>query len=217
MRKLALVTMTLALLFWTQAAVAEPTLVKGKTLVAVQLTEGTGDFVTADFDNNGFITAYDHSELGVQAQFWHMLSDDWALTAAGGIGFFKETDTPGDRAAGGSVDFKYTQSSFQVRAGLDRVVHLGDKVNFFAGPGLQIWSGKGKWAGQGFPTAIEGVRTTRLALAGRMGVHVELSERVGLIGELGHYFSYASANDNNAEVKWWPSGHTGEVGVAFQF
>jgi hypothetical protein len=217
MRKLALVTMTLVLLVWTQAALAEPTLVKGKTMIAVQICEGTGDFVTPDFDNNGFISAYDHSELGVQVQLWHMMGDDWALALSGGLGFFRETNEPGDRAAGGSQDFKYSQSSFQVRAGTDRVVHLNDKVDFFVGPGIQIWSGKGKWEGQGFPTTLEATRTTRIALAGRIGAHVAFSEHLGLVGELGHYFGHASANDNNARASWWPSGQQGEVGVAFQF
>ena len=113
---------------------------KGSNVVALQLTEGVADLVGPEA--GGYVTAYSHSEIGGQVQFWHFFQEEYALTLSGGIGCFGETDAPGTDAASGAGDTKYTQSSWQVRLGGDRVAKINDRFSVFAGPGIQVWSGK---------------------------------------------------------------------------
>ena len=186
---------------------------KGSNLFAVQLTEGVADLVGPEAD--GFVSAYDHSELGGQVQFWHLLSDEYAFNLSGGIGFFSETDKPGTGAPGAD-DFKYTQSSWSARVGGDRLAKLGGRMLLFAGPGLQIWSGKPKF--ESGSTSTEGAQTLRIAAEGRIGLMMAWSDNVGLVCQLGHYIGYASSTeDRGAKATWWPSGHDGAVGIAFKF
>jgi len=192
---------------------------KGSSLFAVQLSEGVADLVDPAGAGT-YITAYDHSELGVQAQYWYFLKDEYALNLSGGIGWFSEINQPGDDAAPGATDFKYSQTSWQVRVGGDRVAKINDRFHVFAGPGIQLWSGKAKFDGGSNPDytpALETKNIMRWALEGRIGVHIAWSERVGLFGQLGHYIGYASVTDKGSKATWWPSGHDGAIGFALAF
>ena len=187
---------------------------KGSTVLSFQLARGDGDFVTAE-DGSGFISAYDHSEWGGQAQVQHLLSDNWALAASFGIGTFKEKNEPGTNAPLAS-DFEYTQSSWNVRFGFDRVAHITPEFHLYAGPGIQVWSGKQE-RDDGTPPVLESESVSRIALNGRIGTHVALSESVGLNGHIGGYIGRAQADDAGAEASWCPSGNEGAVGIAFHF
>lgn len=190
---------------------------KGSSLFAVQLSEGVADLVDPTGAGN-YISAYDHSELGVQAQYWYFLKDEYALNLSGGIGFFSEINKPGQNAAPGATDFKYTQTSWQVRVGGDRVAKINDRFHIFAGPGIQLWSGKAKFdGGPSFTPALESKNVMRWALEGRIGMHIALSEQAGLFGQLGHYVGYASVTDKGSKATWWPSGHDGAIGFALAF
>lgn len=213
------VWLSLLLLLIAAAANAAP-IQKGTSILAIQITEGTADLISPG--SLGYVSAYDHSELGVQVQYWRLVHDDCAFNLSGGIGFFKETDEPGSTASPGGEDFKYTQSSWQVRVGMDRVAHLSDRIHLFAGPGLQVWSGKAKFSGGPFPAGpeVETGKTLRFAAQGRIGLHVKMGESAGVFAQLGHYFGYATAKDEtdeDAKAKWWPSGHDGAAGLAFTF
>lgn len=189
------------------------------SLVAIQITHGVANFASAGGPGGtGYLSAYDHSELGAQIQIWRFYSTEYALTASGGIGFFSETDKPGNAATVGSTDFKYTQTSWQARIGEDRVIHLSDKAHLFVGPGIQYWSGKAKFKG-GAPGAqdVETPTTNRWALEGRVGFHLLLKEKVALFSQIGHYFGYATSSENGAKATWWPSGHDGAAGLAFTY
>jgi len=193
---------------------------KGSSILAIQLTEGAADFIGPA--RGGYVGAYDHSEMGVQVQYWNFIAEGCAVNLSGGIGHFAETDKPGSTAAAGDQDFKYTQTSWQARVGIDHVAHLDDRFHLFIGPGIQVWNGKAKFEGGPAPVgpAIETGKTLRVALSGRIGVHVRMNERVGVFGQLGHYFGYATAKDKtdkDAKATWWPSGHDGAAGVAFTF
>jgi hypothetical protein len=129
----------------------------------------------------------------------------------GGIGTFKETDTPADPT---EDKFEYSQSSWQFRVGADRFVHISPTFHLFVGPGIQYWSGNAKF--EEGATSVESENTTRIAFNGRLGAHVALSNSVGLEGHIGHYFGHASAEDAGAEVSWSPSGIESAVGLSFK-
>jgi hypothetical protein len=208
----ALLALASLLLFVAAPARAQG-LAKGSNILSLQLTTGTADLATPEGGSGG-ITAYDHSEWGGQIQFQRLLSDDWALALSGGIGTFSETDTPGDNAAPGEEDFKYTQSSMQFRIGADRFVHISPTFHLFVGPGIQYWSGHGKF--ETGSVSVESEDATRWAFNGRMGAHVALGNTVALEGHLGHYLGKATAKDTGAEVSWSPSGIESAVGIAFK-
>ena len=199
-----------ALALFAIAPVRAEGLAKGSSLISIQLTTGTADLATPE-GGSGSITAYDHSEWGGQLHFQRLLSDDWALALSGGIGTFKETDTPADPAGD---EFVYTQSSWQIRVGADRFVHISPTFHLFVGPGIQYWSGKAEF--EEGPISVESESATRFALNGRMGAHIALSNSIGLAGHLGHYWGFASAEDAGAEVSWSPSGIESAVGFSFK-
>jgi hypothetical protein len=188
-------------------------LTKGSSVLSIQLAHGDADFASPVA--GGYMSAYEHSEWGGQAMFQHLLSENWALALSAGIGTFSETNSPGTGAIPGAEEFEYTQSSFNVRAGFDRFVHLSPEFHLFAGPGIQYWTGKGE-TDDGVTTA-ERPSVTRIALSGRMGAHVALGDSFGLTGYVGGFIGRASADEDGAEASWTPSGHNGAMGVAFSF
>src|SRR5262245_5456488 len=91
--------------------------------LGAQLTNGTADLATELSSGfNGFAPAYDHSEWGWKIEYWNMLGSEYALTASGGMGLFSETDKPGTFAAPGDGEQKYSQSSWNLRIGGDRML-----------------------------------------------------------------------------------------------
>ncbi len=208
-RLLALVTVAMF------AAAPAHALGKGASLFSIQLSNGTADLVEPEA-GNGFISAYDHSELGAQVEFWHLLSDDYAFTASGGIGFFSETDEPGTNAPAAAPEAKYTQSSFSLRVGGDRVVKIGDRAIVYFGPGLQFWSGKAKFEGFA-PTDVESETVTRISLSSRIGANMMIGPNWGVGCHLGRLIGRASAEDAGAKASWWPSSLDAAGGIVFQF
>lgn len=196
-------------------AMADVGLHKGSTVLSVQLAHGDGDFVTAE-DGDGYITSYQNSEWGGQAQLQHLFTENWALAVALGVGTFKETDEPGTNADPADLDFEYSQSSWNVRFGFDRVAHITPGFHLYVGPGLQYWSGK-QTRDFGTGPEIESESATRIALNGRIGAHVAFTESIGMNGHIGGYIGRASADDNGAEASWTPSGNHGAIGLAFHF
>ncbi len=190
---------------------------KGASILAIQLNEGVADLYFGT--GAGYITAFSHSEIGVQAQYWHLMTDDLALALTGGIGWFSEKDEPGSSSPAGSTDFKYTQSSWQVRAGVDHVAHITDKFHLFVGPGIQFWSGKAKTEGGAGPVPagkVESKNVNRIGIEGRIGVHMKMSDNFGGFLQIGHYIAHAGVEDGG-KATWWPSGHDGAGGIAFNF
>jgi hypothetical protein len=190
---------------------------RGGSMFSIQLMSGTADLYTPEaFSGNaGFISAYDHSEVGVSAEFWHMLSEDYAFAASFGSGFFSESNEPGDNALPGDQEFKYTQSSFLVRVGGDRVVKVGERGILYFGPGFQYWSGKAKFE-QGISN-LETEKVSRMSLNGRMGATMLVGPSWGLGGHIGHVIGRASAEDQGAKATWWPSSFEGAGGLVFLF
>ena len=208
----ALLSLAALVLFVASPSSAEG-LAKGSNILSVELTTGTADLVAPESLTPGAISAYDHSEWGGGLQFQRLLSENWALAISGGVGTFKETDEFGTNAPPATPDFKYSQSSWNVRVGADYFAHISPNFHLFVGPGIQYWVGHDKWEQD--PNSVESEDTKRWALNGRMGAHVALGGKVALEGHLGHYFGHASATDTGAKASWSPSGIESAVGFAF--
>jgi len=134
---------------------------------------------------------------------------------AGGLGFFSEENEPGTAASPGDPTVKYSQSSFHVRLGGDRVVDVGERATFYFGPGVEYWSGKAKF--ESTPPAVETENVTRISLAGRMGAIMKMGSSWGFHGEIEHKMGYATAEDTGAKATWWPSSVGGHGGLLFMF
>src|SRR5262249_26225696 len=139
---------------------------------------------------------------------------EYGLSADLGFGYFKESDTA-DPAVIGATDFTQTVSSWHFRLGGDRFAQLTPKLQVFAGPGIQFWSGKAK--AKDPSREVEGPSTTRFALSGGIGAHILMGQNFGLIGHIGQYWGYARADEGGAKTKWLPSGSEGAMGFSFGF
>jgi len=179
-------------------------------LIGIQITNGTADLVGPQ--SGGYLSAYDHSEVGLGIQYWRLMSRDYAFTFSGGIGFFSEKDEPGTNAPVGAGDFKYSQSSWTVRVGGDRAVKVGDRAIFYFGPGLEMWSGKAKFEDEGSP-GVETANVTRYGLSGRVGGVMLLGDKVGFNCQVGRYIGLASAKEDGAKATWWASGFQASGGL----
>ena len=225
MKRAAAAIAGLVLMAIAPAAWAES---KGGSMLAIELTNGTADFAdklsgttTGASNTAEYITAYDHSEIGIQGQFWKMMSEDYAFTITAGWGFFTETDKPGQGAAAGSPDAKFSISSFNIRVGGDRVAKVGERMSLYAGPGIEFWSGSAKFEPDPFGTTGTGEyqneSTTRWSLSGRLGGTMWLSEYVGLTGHIGGRYGIASVEEDGAKASWWPSSIESSVGLLYSF
>ena len=184
---------------------------KGSSMLAIQLSRGVADL---SGNVSGNLIASSRPELGIQGQYWLFLADEYAFNVTAGIGYFKESETA-DPAFLGAEDYEETMNAWQVRIGGDRFAKVSDKLQIFAGPGIQMWSGKRTIkvsAGE-----FEDPSTTRWALNGRIGANIQIGENFGLVGHIGQYWAYATAEDGGAKTKWTPSGSEGAMGFAFGF
>jgi hypothetical protein len=148
-----------------------------------------------------------------------MMKEDYALNFNANLGFFNETDKPGNGAGPGAPEAKYTQSSWSVRLGGDRVWSPNEKTKLFFGPGLEYWSGKAKFeAGAGgFSTSYETKNTNRISLHGHTGAMMMIGPNWGLSGQLGHRIGMATHDENGAKSTWWPSSLDGAMEIIFSF
>jgi hypothetical protein len=199
-------------------------------MFAIELTHGTADFAdktqgsTTGAPNYTavYISAHDHTELGIQGQYWRMMSEDYALTLSAGWGFFNETDEPGQGAAAGAPDHKFSISSFNVRLGGDRVAMLGERTMMYGGPGIEFWSGSAKFEPD-FVVAntttgeYKNESTTRISISARIGATMMVSEYVGLTAHVGGRYGHASVEEDGAKASWWPSSMEASAGVLYSF
>ena len=216
-------------LMWMAIAPAAWAAGKGGSMLAIELTNGTADFAdkftgttaSPTDPTAAYITAWDHSELGLQLQYWKMMSEDYAFTITAGWGFFSETNKPGQGAAPGSPDAKFSISSFNVRLGGDRVVKLSERMSLYAGPGIEFWSGNAKFEPDPFTNTGTGEykneSTMRWGLSGRLGGTMWLNESVGLTGHVGGRYGHASVEEQGAKASWWPSSMESSAGFIYLF
>lgn len=195
---------------------------KGSSLLSIGVFQGTADLVGPESGFGG-ISAFQSPEIGVGGEYWQMFSDDYALTIQGSYGFSSETNKPGTNAAAGSLEQKFSTTSFKFRVGGDRVGHIGERFVWFMGPGLEYWSGKAKFengAGGGFVTTAstaESEATSRFGINGRVGGIMMMSDAWGIQGQVGHTLGYASAEEAGAKATWYPSSFNASWGLLFAF
>ena len=192
--------------------------------LSLQLTSGTAD-IAADvpvfngttFVQSGYASAYAHSEWGGKLEYWNMMGPEYAFNVSGGIGTFSEEDKPGTAAAAGSGSFKYTQSSWNIRIGGDRMLSVGDKTYIFFGPGIDYWSGNAKFqdgttGGLDYKTK----NVSRFSLDARLGGHMMVGPTWGVTAQIGTKIGHASVDEGGAKTSWWPSSMDGAVGLVFK-
>lgn len=214
----------LAGLALTTFAPAAWALGKGGSMLAIELIHGTADYADklAGGSAGGpaeYITAYDHTEGGLQGQYWYMMSEDYALTITAGFGSFWETDKPGQGAAPGSPDLKFSSNSFNLRLGGDRVGKLGERTILYCGPGIEYWSGSATFEPSPFTGTgdYQNQTTTRIGLSARIGATMLIGDGWGVTTHVGGRYCYASAEEDGAKATWTPSSIEASAGFAFKF
>jgi opacity protein-like surface antigen len=184
--------------------------------IGLQLQGGTADLAVED--GTGFAPAYDHSEMGFKFEYWNLMAADYALTAAGGIGFFSEENKPGINSIPGDVTGTYSQSSWNIRLGGDRVVKVGDRAMLFFGPGIEYWTGSAKFEDiGGLIGTVESKKVKRISLSGRIGAHMMIAENWGFTLQAGHKLGHATYEEAGAKSSWWPSSMDASGGLVFKF
>ncbi len=197
------------------AATASASLAGGSYL-GIQLLHAEAD-LAGEF-GNGFAPAYDHSETGIKIEYWNMLTEDYAFNGSYSFGYFSEENKPGTNASSGAGKFTYSQRSWSVRVGGDRVVKLGDRTSLFLGPGLEYWNGKAKFEDDTPPaSSYETGSVSRISLSGRIGAHMMIGEAWGLTMQAGHKIGRASIDEAGAKSTWWPSSLDASGGLLFRF
>jgi hypothetical protein len=209
-------SLVLAVLLVVLSAPSAWAIGKGTSMFAIQLTSGTADLIEPEA-GTGYSTAFEHSEIGVSGEYWNMVAEDYAFTIAAGMGFFGETDAPGSNVGPGAPDVTYSQSSFNIRIGGDRVVKIGESAVVFFGPGFEYWSGSATFENIFGPGEVESESTTRYSLNARIGATMLLSETFGITMHGGQRIGHASAEDAGAKVTWAPSSFEAACGIVFAF
>lgn len=184
---------------------------KGSSILAFQLTNGIADL--EQMGPPGYVSGTQVGDVGVQAEFSHFVKSDYAFTLAAGTTLSKMTLSS---STAGAPDLSQKITGFHVRVGGDYAAHLTDRLHLFAGPGLEWKSSKGKQ--ENGTTTVEGNGSTRIGASGRISMHMRLSSHVGIKGDVGRHFGYASVtNDAGAKASWWSGGNFGSGGLAFDF
>ena len=191
---------------------------------AVQLTTGIADLASlSPFPGNPAqppvaASAFDHSEYGFKAEYWNMMGPEYAFNVSGGIGLFGEEDKPASTAPASTGTFKYTQNSWNLRIGGDRMLAVGQKSYIFFGPGIEYWSGKAKFEDKTPPpSTYETKDVTRISLSGRIGANMMVGPTWGVTAQVGAKVGHASYKESGAETTWWPSSTEGNLGLVFKF
>jgi hypothetical protein len=177
---------------------------KGASMLALELTTGTADL--SEFATDGSFFVYDVPEVGVQAQYWRLLSDDYAWTLSVGWGASRQNVTSSPTFTEETVK----HSSFNVRLGGDRVVEVGSRALMYGGPGVEYWVGKSQFGG---------FTSTRLGLSARLGATMKINETFGITAHVGPRIGWAKSDSDLEPTKasWWTGSFEGTMGVAFAF
>lgn len=215
-----------ALLLALSASLATAATENYKTsFLGIEVTSGTADLATAF---NGFgatsvnppagtAPAFTQSEYGFKAEYWKMMGPEYAFNVSYGMGFYGEEDKPGTNAPAGSGSFKYTQNSWNVRVGGDRLLGVGDKTYIFFGPGIEYWSGSAKFEDKTPPAlSYDSENVARISIGARLGGHMMVGPTWGVTAQVGTKIGYASVEEAGAKTTWWPSSMEGSVGLVFK-
>jgi hypothetical protein len=191
--------------------VASPALAGGSKL-SIGLGQGVADGYSATtVGGASYLEPTTAPETNVGAEYWYSFADDYAIALSGAYGFSSMKWTG---AAAGDPEIEATGSSFKLRLGGDRTGKVSDRLSLFMGPGLEFWSGKQKLDVGGSSSESESV--TRFGVSGRIGGFMALTDKVSIMGQIGHTFGLASVEDQ-AKTTWMPSSFNASWGIAFDF
>ena len=208
MNKAAVLCMSLGMMVLAVAASAD----KGGSMLSVGLGQGTADGYSATTIGGGTYLAPNTSpETNVGAEYWYNFSNDYAIALQGAYGFSSMKWTG---AAAGDPEIKATGTSFKFRVGGDRVGKVGDRFLVFMGPGVEVWNGKSKL--KVGSSENESKSVMRYGVSGRIGGFMMLSDKVGIMGQVGHTFGLASVEDK-AKTTWMPSSFNASWGLTLGF
>lgn len=183
-----------------------------RSRLSIGLGQGVADgYSVATVGAGDYLAPTTAPEINVGAEYWYSFSDDYAFALAGAYGF---SSMKWEGATAGDPEIKATGKSFKVRVGGDRVGRVGDRLTVFMGPGLEFWSGSQKLDVGGSSDESESV--TRFGVSGRIGGFMALTESVSIMGQVGHTFGLATAEDE-AKSTWLPSSFNASWGLAFAF
>jgi hypothetical protein len=161
--------------------------------------------------------AYPNPEWGFKAEYQRMMGPEYAFNISYGMGFYGEEDKPNSNAAAGTGSFKYTQNSWNVRVGGDRLLEVGEHTYIYFGPGIEYWSGKAKFEDTTPPAlSYETENTSRISLGARLGGHMMVGPTWGVSAQVGTKVGYASYEEAGGKTTWWPSSMEGSVGLVFK-
>ncbi len=205
---------------------------KGTSMLSLQFGQGQGDFVDVPLyaypyygpNAIGFLHPSDEvprDQLQFGAEYWYLLSEDYALTGALGVGLYGRKERLANSNLSGqdsivlagiaSTGLTYRSSGTKFRIGCDRVGNRGKRFVWFVGPGLEYWSGRTK------VSELESPRVTRFGFNGRVGGTMMLNSRVGITGRIGHTFGRASAEDRGGKTTWLTGTWEAMWGLTFAF
>lgn len=211
MKRIAMTALVVAGGLWASSALAEIGLTKGMSIFALQFTNGVSDIEAPAPPS--YIGGAQVNDAGAQAEFSHLLRDDYAFTVNVGTTLSKMTLASSTTT---SPDLTQKISGLNVRVGGDYVAHLNSKLHLLIGPGLEWKSAKVKR--DNGTTVTESNTANRIGFSGRMSAHMRLASHVGLKGFVGHHFGYASVkNDAGAKASWWSGGNFGGGGLAIDW
>lgn len=190
--------------FASRAAVA------GESKLSVGLGQGTADGYSATTVGTGnYLAPTSTPETNVGVEYWHGFDENTALALSGAYGF---SSMKWEGAASGDPEIKATGTSIKFRAGVDRTGKVGERLTVFLGPGLEFWSGKQKLTVAG--TGNESNSVTRYGVSGRIGGFMALTDKLSIMGQVGHTFGMATVTDG-AKSTWLPSSFNASWGLTF--
>lgn len=176
--------------------------------LSIGLGQGVADGYAATTVGSGsYLSPATAPETNVGAEFWHSFSDDYAGALSGAYGL---SSMKWEGAASGDPEIEATGKSLKFRLGADRLGKVGEKFVVFMGPGIEYWTGKQKLTVGA--TESESKSTNRFGVSGRIGGFMMLSEKVGVMGQVGHTFGFAKASDG-AKTTWMPSSFNASWGL----
>ena len=213
-----------ALLLAVTASVAGAAEYSKESFLSIQATSGTADLASAfggfgatSVNVSGSASAYSNPEWGFKAEYQKMMGPEYAFNISYGMGFYSEEDKPNSNAPAGTGSFKYSQDSWNVRIGGDRLLEVGEKTYIYFGPDLEYWSGKAKFEDETPPAlSYETENTSRISLGARLGGHMMIGPTWGIAAQVGTKVGRATYTEAGGDVTWMPSSMEGSVGLVFK-
>ena len=110
----------------------------GKVIVSLQLAAGQVRVADTNGQVSSIFFPYDQNGLELGASYG--LSNHWAVSLSGNLGFSSYKNEYPDTIAGvpAKIEDKVKSSAWGIRGGLDCYIQVSDKFVIFAGPGLMF-------------------------------------------------------------------------------